>query len=328
MKTLLFALFLSLTSLPTWACVTCSSGGSGSSADLGTIGGAASLFSGGNHWLIQSGGSFRQVTGTFNELGKWNPAPKDSLLQSYTGILGVMYFPDTAWSVGLQVPFLGNLLSGASWGSFGSITPTDTGASFGGGIGDLQLQSSYKFWEGEHFALAGWGGLSLPTGPVNVDNPVFTTGSGMPSASAGLLALYQLEYDGVIEGEPSWLETLRGEVFVNLGYSQAFGNPSAQVSPFFQGQSLLYQLQGNVQVLPGWITGLGLNGQLGAWHTAAAAAPRSLQWASRLKLVPSVQYEICQTQGIRLAAGFDLPVFGSNSLTDVSVFAVYYQFFN
>ncbi|MEZ0373977.1 MAG: hypothetical protein ACAI44_33100 [Candidatus Sericytochromatia bacterium] len=308
---------------PARACLSCGCGGSGSAADLGAIGGAASLFSGDNHWLIQSGGSFRQITGSFNELGKWNPTPSDSLLQSYTSVLGVMYFPSPDSSLGLQLPFQGNLLSGASWGSFGSISPSDASASFGGGIGDLQLQGSYKFLEWQSFALAGWSSLTLPTGPVHPANPAFTTGSGLPTLSGGLLGLYRLApADGFFETEPAWWQRLDGEVFLNLGYAQALGTPPVQASPFFQGQSLLYQLQGNLRFAPGWLAGLGLNGQLGAW----SAGPDRLQLASRLKLVPSLQYEITPTQGLRLAVGLDLPVLGANSLTDSSVYLVFYQF--
>ncbi len=323
-KILIFSAVLSLISQQNaLACLSCGCGGSGSAADLGAIGGAASLFSGGNKWLIQSGGSFRQITGSFNETGRWNPPPADSLLQSYTGVLGVMYFPTVNASIGLQLPVQGNHLSNASWGSFGSINPTDSGASFGGGIGDIQVQGSYKFLELEQFALAGWSSLTLPTGAINAESPTYTTGGGIPGISGGLLALYKPMPSGSFEGEPSWWDTLNGEVFLNLGYAQALGTPPVQAGPFFQGQSLLWQLQGNLQFLPGWIAGVGLNGQIGAW---TAGQGRS-QLASRVKVVPSVQYEFSLTQGIRLAVGVDLPVLGANSLTDTSVYAVYYQFF-
>lgn len=320
----LLSLWLSLACLPAQACLSCGCGGSGSSADLGAIGGAASLFAGGKHWLIQSGLSFRQITGSFNELGKWNPTPADSLLQSYSAVFGVMYFPDSSWSVGLQLPVQGNYLAGASWGSFGSINATDLPGSLGAGIGDIQLQGSYKFLELMDFALAGWGNLTLPTGAIKPQEPAFTTGSGIPTLAGGVLALYKPMPSGDFEGEPSWLDSLQHEFFINLGYSQALGTPPSQSSPFFQGQSLLYQLQWNLQFLPGWIAGLGLNGQLGAWSAGA----NRWQPASRLKLVPSLQYEFQPGQGIRVATGADLPVLGSNSLTDVSVYAVYYQFFD
>lgn len=308
---------------PARACLTCGCGGSGSAADLSAIGSAASLFSGGHHWLFQTGGSFRQVTGSFNELGSWNPPPTDSLLQSYTGVFGVMYFPNPDLSFGLQLPVQGNYLAGAAWGSFGSISPTDTAPSFGGGLGDLQLQGSYKFFEWQNLALAAWGSLNLPTGPVTPATPAFTTGTGLPGLSGGLLALARtLPPTDFTAGEPDGWQTLTAEAFVNLGYAQVFGSPPSQASPFFQGQSLLYQLQGNLMLAPGWLAGLGLNGQLGAW----SAGTDRLQPASRLKLVPSLQYEINPSQGLRLALGFDLPVLGANSLTDNSVYLVYYQF--
>jgi hypothetical protein len=123
-------------------------------------------------------------------------------------------------------------------------------------------------------------------------------------------------------GEPAWWQTLSGEVFLDLGYGQALGNPPSQANPFFQGQSLLYQLQGDLTFAPGWLAGLGFNGQFGAWSAGAGR----LQPANRLRLTPSLQYELNPTQGLRLALGIDLPVLGANSLTDTSLSLVFYQF--
>jgi len=111
---------------------------------------------------------------------------------------------------------------------------------------------------------------------------------------------------------------------LNLGYSQALASPPLQASPFFLGQSLLYQLQGNLVLAPQWVIGLGLNGQLGRW----SAGPDRWQAASRIKLVPSLQYEFDMNQGVRLAIGADLPVLGANQLTDLAGSLVYYQFFD
>jgi hypothetical protein len=307
--TSLLGLFLTLgPTLSAQACLSCGCGGTGSSADLGAIGGASSLFSGASKWLIQTGLSYRQITGSFNEQGKWNPMPSNSLMQGYQALLGVLYFPSPESSIGLQMPLQANFLSGASWGSFGSIAPTDRSGALGAGLGDIQLQGSYKFLEHENAALAAWGNLSLPSGQVNPANPEWTTGAGLATASAGLLALYK--------PDPDW------EFFLNLGYARALGEPATTLSPFFLGQSLLYQVQANFQFLPRWHVGLGLNGQAGAW----AAGGGSSQPAGKIKILPSLQYEFDRYQGVRLAFGVDLPVVGHNSQTDIAAYLIYYQF--
>lgn len=293
---------------PAQACLSCGCGGTGSSADLGAIGGASSLFSGASKWLIQTGISFRQYTGSFNERGQWSAMPTDSLMQGYQANLGVLYFPTPESSLGLQLPFQANSLAGAAWGAFGSLAPTDRSPAFGGGLSDLQFQGSYKFWEHENAALAAWGNLSLPTGQINSAQPEWTTGAGLATASLGLLGLYKPNFD--------W------EFFLNLGYSRALGEPATTLSPFFVGQSLISQLQANFQFLPRWHLGLGLNGQWGAW----SAGSSGFQPAAKLKLVPSLQYEFDRYQGVRMAVGLDLPVAGFNAQTDLSLSLIYYQF--
>lgn len=328
MKKLSLLAFLSALSLSpaAQACLSCGCGSTGSAADLGAIGGAASLFADDQRWLIQSGASFRQVTGSFNEQGQWFETPADSLLQSYQALLGVMYFPVPGLSLGLQLPVQGNLLSGVSWGNFGSLMPTDRPAALGAGLGDLQLQASYRFWGWEEGALAAWGSASLPTGRLDPALPEAATGSGQTGLSGGMMLLYrplQPVIDLSRHDLHTWWQGLIWEAFANLGYAQTLGEPPTGMSPFFQGQSLMYQLQGNVAFAPGWIAGLGLNGQLGSWQAGAGRQ----QLASRVKVVPSLQYEFNLSQGLRFAVGYDLPVFGANSLTDTSLYLVYYQFF-
>jgi hypothetical protein len=314
------------------ACLSCGCGGSGSSADLGAIGGASSLFSSGQHWLIQTGATYRQVTGAFNERGTWNPTPADSLMQSYQAVFGVNYFPDNQWTIGLQVPFQVNGLAGASWGSFGSIAPNDLPLQYGGGVGDVQLQGAYKFGETLNTGWAAWSSLSLPIGQVDTATPANTTGSGVAALAGGLLGVYKPTASFQSSAPRDfwdWWNTRNAEYLVNIGYSQALNAPPSQASPFFQGQSLMTQLQANLSLFPQWTVGLGLNGQIGLWSASSSQgeSPVNLQWASRWRVVPSVQYELSMTQGVRLATGVDLPLLGSNSLTDVSAHLVYYQFF-
>lgn len=307
------------------ACLSCGCGNSGSAADLGSMGSGSSLFSAGRQWLIQTGGSFRQVTGSFNENGKWNPTPSQSALQSAAANLGVTYFPSPNLSIGLSLPLQFNRLDQASWGSFGSIAPTDISAT-GGGVGDLQLQGSYTFWEANQIGLAAWTSLSLPTGQVDIDKPANITGSGVANLAGGVMGVYrsQPHFQQAELSWQDWLSSRDWELVLNLGYSQALANPPLQASPFFLGQSLLYQLQGNLVLAPQWVVGLGINGQLGRW----TAGPDRWQAASRVKLVPSLQYEMDMNQGLRLSVGADLPVLGANQLTDLAGSLVYYQFFD
>lgn len=321
---------LSLSS-PVQACLSCGCGGSGSSADLGAIGGASSLFSSGQRWLIQSGLSYRQVTGSFNEMGTWNPTPKDSLMQSYQGVLGVNYFLDNQWTFGLQVPFQLNGLQGASWGSFGSIAANDLPMQYGGGLGDIQAQAAYKFFESQEIGWAAWSSLNVPTGRIEPEAAAQTTGSGVAALAGGILGVYK-PAPAFQNAAPrdlwDWWSTRNTEYLVNVGYSHALNTPPSQASPFFQGQSLMAQLQANVSLVPQWTVGLGLNGQLGLWSAGSSAnAGERVQLSSRWRIVPSVQYELSMTQGIRMAVGVDLPTLGSNSLTDASAHLVYYQFF-
>lgn len=307
------------------ACLSCGCGNSGSAADLGSMGSGASLFSGGRHWLIQAGSSFSQVTGSFNENGKWNPTPSQSALQSAAINLGVTYFPSPQSSVGISLPIQFNRLDHAAWGSFGSIAPTDISAS-GGGLGDLQLQGSYTFWEASQMGLAAWSSLSLPTGQVDFSQAANITGSGVANLAAGVMGVYRSpsHFQQADFSWQDWLTSRDWEIILNLGYSQALANPPLQASPFFLGQSLLYQAQGNLVLAPQWVLGLGFNGQLGRW----TAGPDRWQVASRIKLVPSLQYEIDMNQGLRLSIGADLPVLGANQITDLAGSLVYYQFFD
>ncbi len=317
------------------ACLSCGCGSSGSSADLGAIGGASSLFSQGQHWLIQTGATYRQVTGSFNDTGRFNPPPVDSYLGSLQSVLGVNYFQDS-WTLGLQLPFQLNALDGAAWGAFGSIAPTDENLRYGGGVGDIQIQGAYKFLETPTLGLAGWGSLGLPTGAIDLENPANTTGSGVSILSGGLLTVYKPPARLQMARPRSmwdWWTSRQQEYIFNIGYGQALNAPPSNINPFFQGQSLMAQLQANVSLVPRWTIGLGLNGQLGLWANAGAnnlptsESGASAQLAARWRVVPSVQYEMSMTQGVRLAMGADVPVLGSNSLTDATAHLVYYQFF-
>ena len=169
-------------------------------------------------------------------------------------------------------------------------------------------------------------------GSLDTARPANTTGSGVAALAGGLLGVYKPSasfQSSVPRDFWDWWNTRNAEYLFNLGYSQALNTPPSQASPFFQGQSLMAQLQANLSLFPQWTLGLGLNGQIGLWSAGSGSdeSPSSLQWSSRWRVGPSVQYELSMTQGGRLATGGDLPLLGSNSLTDVSAHLVYYQFF-
>lgn len=293
---------------PASACLSCGCGGSGTSADLGAVGGASSIFSMGHRWLIQEGVSSRAITGTFNELGSWNPTPVGGSLVSMQSTLGLTYFPAEGASLGLQLPLIANALDGASWGPMGSINPTDTPRSVGAGLGDVAMQGSYKLAEGGQWALAAWGGASLPTGQ-STGEAQFLSGAGVVSGLGGLIGVTQLG---------AW------EFSGNLGYQRPlFGRPPLTASTFYVGDAWLYQLQGNYAFNETVRVGLGLNGFAGQGRFGPAdiAVPMT-----KIKLVPSVQYAFGDTEGVRLAFGYDPASLGQNSLTDFSLYAIFYQF--
>lgn len=323
---LLLGLIAPLYASSAQACLSCSCGSSGSASDFGTLGAGASLFSGGRQWLMQSALSAQAITGSFNESGIWNPRPNNSSLLNLAGSLSAIYFPSQNLSLGLSLPLQLNVLDQVSWGTFGSLTPTDQGKTSGWGLADIQMQASYTLWEGAQTGVSIWSNISLPTGSIQPDQPAQTTGSGIPTLSAGLLGLYRSKpnFRPLEQDFAQWLTSRDWEALLNLGYAQALGTPPLQASPFFVGQSLLYQAQGNLTLTPQWTLGLGLNGQAGLW----SSGQNRWQPASRIKLQPSIQYALNMNQGLRLALGADLPFLGVNQLSSISGNLVYYHFFD
>lgn len=299
---------LALFPAPAWACLSCGCGGTGASADLGVVGGAASLFSMGNRWLIQQGVAVRGVTGSLNELGAWSPTPTGGALGSLVGTLGVTYFPAMGTSLSLQLPMVANVLDKASWGAFGSVAATDQPRQSGLALGDVGLQGAYTLYEGPSWALAAWGGASLPSGNAGGE-PVRLSGAGVFSGQAGAMAIAQA---GPLE------------LVGNLGYQLPLGTPPSTASSFYLGRAWLYQLQANWAFAERFRAGLGVNGFAGRGVFGASAVPVPM---SKLKLVPSLQWDFAPRHGVRLALGSDLPTLGASAMTDVTAYAVFYQFF-
>jgi hypothetical protein len=301
------AAWFAMGGLPAYACLGCGGSGSGVSADLGAVGGASSLFSMGQRWLIQESMSLRAATGSFNELGTWNPVPVGGSLTTLQASLGVSYFPTLDSALSIQLPFVGNSLDKASWGPWGSITPTDTPRANAASLGDAAIQGTYKFFETGDLAFAAWLGANLPTGQAAGD-PAGLSGSGVVSGQGGLIALTHVgnfEFTG------------------NLGYQRPFSNPTAAGATFFTGESWLYQLQGNYRLSDAWRLGLGINGFQGRGQIASTnvAVP-----TSKLKLVPSAQFAWNPDQGVRVAAGYDPATLGTNTMTDFTVYTIFYQY--
>lgn len=287
------------------ACLSCGCGSSGVSGDLGALGGTSSIFSKGSKFMVQLGTSYRNVTGSFNESGKWSSMPIDGNISSVQSSLGLMYMPIQDLSIGIQAPLNINFLSKASWGSFGSISPTDLSPTSGISMGDMNVQGTYKFFEHDDLAFAGWLGLSLPTGNAQ-GNPENLSGSGVVSGSAGILALKQ------------WNNF---EVFANLGYQHPFSSPINTNTVFYIGNSLMYQVQGNYKITDNIRIGLGLSG-----YTGQLLFNSQSMGVGSLRIIPSVQYDFDVYRGIRAAYGYNPGLFSSNSLSDSTFYLVFYNF--
>ncbi|MOA59249.1 hypothetical protein D3C78_1838190 [compost metagenome] len=47
---------------------------------------------------------------------------------------------------------------------------------------------------------------------------------------------------------------------------------------------------------------------------------------AKIKVVPSVQYAFGESLGMRLALGYDPQALGQNNMTDMTLYAIFYQF--
>lgn len=295
--------------LPAEACLTCGGGSSSASSDLGAAGGAAGLFSVGSKWMVQRGLSVRNITGSFNERGNWNPTPTGGTLQTVQGTLGLSYFPTMGASIGLQLPVLHNTLDKATWGPAGSVMPTDVGAQQGIAFGDVALQGTYKFFEAEAWALAAWGGANAPTGR-SAGDAASLAGAGSWTGSGGLLGVGQFA---------DW------ELIAQVGHQRALGPAPTEAALFYMDNAWLGQFRVSKGLTDAWRVGLAVSGLKGDWRYSG----NNLDLATtKLRITPNVQYAFCATDGVSLALGYDPATLGANTMTDWSVYAVFYQFMN
>lgn len=301
-----------------FACGTCGCGLPGSNSEVASVASSVTLYESDQRFLIQTGVSFRDITGSFNELGDWTEKPSGSSLTTLQGNLGITYYPTDRWTLGVQLPMASSRLVGAQWGPQGSVSPAmfddednPIPPRSGGGLGDIALQASYVALEGDEVwpSLALWSGALLPTGNASGDPSAFT-GSGVWSYQLGLSALQRF---GPLE------------LSASAGFQGPFAQGSSQVtSAFYVGQSLLGQLQANLDV--GSLRfGLGASAFRG--RVIADNIAPSAESMGKLKLTPSVEWRFVPNQGIRVAYGSD-PGAGPwlNAMTDRTWYASYFCF--
>lgn len=300
------AAFWSLAAGPALACLSCSCGGTSASADVGMASGAGSMFAMGNKWLVQTAGAARTITGSFNDRGSWFGVPTDGSLYSVQTTVGLSYFPNPDSSIGIQLPLVVNSLDKATWGPFGSVMPTDLERSTRGAFGDVVLQGSYKVLEWQNTALLGWGGLIVPTGNAAGD-PAALSGGGTFSGVAGLNGMAVFD---------EW------EVMAAMGYQRPLGAPAAG-AVFNMGDTWMYRVSGSYAVGNKWRLGLGLGGFLGNGRFGTEGAPVP---TSKLSVLPSVQYSLNFTSGVRLGMSIDPNLMGSNAMTDAGIQLVYFRY--
>ena len=301
------ATIIALAATPAAACLSCSCGGSGTSADLGALGAAAALFSMGSHWLVQESVSFRSITGSFNERGDWSQMPLGGSLHTLQTNLGVSYIPAPGMSIGFQLPLVANALEKAAWGPIGSVSPTDLARTTGAALGDVAVQGSLRLYERDQWAVAGWSSATAPSGSVTGD-PAALSGGGVWSGAGGLLAIAQ---------PGDW------ELVANVGYQRPFGRPPLTTATYYLGEAWLCQASASYKLADAWRAGFGLSGYSGVGRFGTSDLPVPL---AKLKVMPTLQYEWSAMQGVRLALGVDPSGTGTNSMTDVTAFAVFYQF--
>ncbi|MEB3222360.1 MAG: hypothetical protein VKS61_09815 [Candidatus Sericytochromatia bacterium] len=288
-------------------CLSCSSGGSGTSADLGAAGGAASFFSMGTRWLVQQGVSLRAATGSFDEFGAVTAPPEGGSLLTAQGLLAVHHFPAPGLSLGLQAPVVGHRVEGATWGMFGSLAAAEGPARLGGGVGDLVLQASQALGEWGPLGVAAWGSTSVPLGTA-VGEAERLTGLGYWTGALGLVAVVQWD---------DW------EASLNAGHQRPLSQPPPE-NPFALGPTGLYQLHLSRRLSDAWRLGVGANGYVGGWvaPSGATALP-----SAKPKLVVSAQWAASPFAGVRLALGGDPEGLGArNAMRDVTVYVIGYRY--
>jgi hypothetical protein len=299
----LAAVGLSLVPAPAWACSTC-----GCSANMCEIGSVSDQLTAGRQtgrFLLSQDVTYRAVNGTFSDTGSLHVLPTGSSLQALQATLGMTFFATSEWLVALQAPFIGNAFVGAAPSSYGSVTLRD-GASQAGALGDMSLQSAYRFWNaaGPWPSLGAWVGAIAPTGS-STGTDAQITGSGVWNGQVGLTATG-------LSGAWSY--------DADVGYQRPFGTPVGLATNFYQGDSVIYQGNLGYRLTPSWKLAVGFNGYQGS--TQIAGNPLTL---SNLRTLASVTYSLTPDWSVRLGASVTPGYVSHNALSDVSTFCTFYQ---
>ncbi|MBM3258902.1 MAG: hypothetical protein FJY99_04055 [Candidatus Sericytochromatia bacterium] len=318
---LAIGLLTCLSAMPALGCTTCGCGLPGSGADIGSIAGAGAMFGGMESWLLQTGVSIRDITGSFNETGAWVDKPVGSTLRSLQIQTALTWYPRQGLAFSMTLPGALNRLEGARWAALGKVAPLDvsdeeTGEAIardsqGGGLADIALQGSWTVRDGEGPwpAVAIWGGLTLPTGRA-AGTAADMTGLGLPAGQAGVAMLWS---------DVNWSQSL------NLAWQQPLTPLAAGPIPvFYLGRALLGTWQGEVELIPdGWL-GLGITAFRAESDVPGLAESARLQ--AKVKVTPSVEWRLAEGEGIRLAVGLD-PDLGlsRNAMTDRTIGTIYYR---
>ncbi|MEB3238043.1 MAG: hypothetical protein VKO64_10515 [Candidatus Sericytochromatia bacterium] len=322
-RALSLAIVASLAAGRAEACTTCGCGLPGSGADIGSLAGAGSMFGGMGNWLVQTGVSVRDITGSFNEAGAWVDKPIGSSLRSLQVQTALTWYPSDGLALSMTLPGALNRLDGARWAALGKVAPLDTSdeetgeaiprESQGGGLADIALQGAWTVRDGEGMwpSVALWGGLTLPTGRF-AGAAADMTGLGLPTGQIGVAMLWS---------DQMWSQSL------NLAWQQPLAALSAGPVPvFYLGRALLGTWQGELEIIPdGWF-GLGITAFRAQSDLPGLAESAQLQ--AKLKVTPSVEWRLAEGEGIRLALGLD-PDMGlsRNAMTDRTLGTIYYRRF-
>lgn len=305
-KLILSLSIILILSQKSFACLGCSCGSSSSSSDLGTIGAISGIFSKNKSFLLQFGISYRDITGSFNEISKWNTKPEDSNISSLSNNISLMYFPDKNISIGIQVPIIINFFSNASYGSYGSIIPTDSNFKSSSSLGDINFQFTYKVYEENNLGFIPWIRLEIPTGQ-SVGDIENISGSGLFKPSLGIIGIKSFG---------------KFEIIFNIGYQYPLGSPVNSNISFYPGEAIMSQINTNYEIIRNIKIGLGLS----TFYGKLLYNNNSLS-VFKSKILSTLQYEFSMYNGIGLSIGYEPYYYGKNITTENNINLVFYQFF-
>ncbi|MFN8672679.1 MAG: hypothetical protein U0457_11455 [Candidatus Sericytochromatia bacterium] len=296
-------IFLGFTIENAFSCLSCGCTGSSSISDMDSISNNVGTFSRGNDFLFQFGTSFRDINGSFNERGTWFEKPSNSRIQSLSNNLKLTYFPNYTWTFSVQTSIVSNFLEKASWGDFGSISPTDENLLLGTALGDFSIQTTYKLGELGNFSFNPWLNLTFPTGNAEGKSE-YISGNGTYSTSLGFLVLSKFD---------------KFEFINNISY---------QIPIYKKNTNLTYSLNNSffIQSAMNYDIFYNLKASFGIYFTSGFWGNDNKNPVFNLKVSPSIQYNLDNEKGFKLSFIYAPSFFGKNSLTDTSINLGYFNF--